>query len=178
MPKTRSKPKFFPFFLNAEIHILGCRPSKAFEECSAVIKHRKTAELRGERSTEELSFATSIKLSESGNTDAARLLTEATTTTPTRASKILKTWITPKQEISSYSTEEAVAQIVSLNLTRAQYVQLRNGSREHGHDIYPPYYKVLEAKKQFYPRSISIPEQKCEVPLQNLLVETCRSIIK
>lgn len=119
-----------------------------------------------------------MKLRESGKLDAAKLLTEMTTTTPTRASKILKTWKTPEKDVSSYSVEEAVSLIVSLNLTRDQYEQLRKGAIDHGHDLYPPYYKVLASKKQFYPEDITITEEKCEIPLQSLLNKTCQSIMQ
>lgn len=44
------------------------RPSKDFKDASVVIKRRKTEQLRKEKSTAELAFATSMKLRESGVT--------------------------------------------------------------------------------------------------------------
>lgn len=81
-----------------------------------------------------LSFATSMKLRESGATDAAKLLFEATNTTPTRARRILKSWHSPDQ--TNYSEEKALACII--NLSRNQYESLRQGARQHKHDLYPP----------------------------------------
>ena len=119
-----------------------------------------------------------MKLKESGKVDAAKLLREATTTTPKRASRILKTWQTSKQEVSSYSVVEALALIINLNLTKEQYQILRTGAQARGHDLYPSYYQVRISKKNFYPKNILITEQKCEVPLQDLLEQTCRSIVE
>lgn len=117
-----------------------------------------------------------MKLRESGDSAAARLLTEVTTTTPTRAQRILHKWISPSP--IPYTPEEALAIVISQNLTREQYTFLRNSSREKHHDLYPPYYKVLEAKKVFYPEESVVTATKCEVSLQSLLNKTCESIMK
>lgn len=156
----------------------GGRPSKDFENVSVVVKRRKTQELRKDCSIAELGFATTMKLREGGDLAGAQLLDEMITTTPSRSKRILTHWRSAENEQSSYSLVEAVALLISANLTKEQYNTLRSGANKHGHDLYPPYYKVLERKKLFYPPQISISEKKCEVPLQNLLNITCESILK
>lgn len=160
------------------INIAG-RPSKPFEESSAVIKRRKTQEIRQQKTAAELSFATSMKLREEGNVSASQLLEEATTTTPTRAKRILTSWRKSSNvPMSSYSLEEALSLIISKNMTVELYKDLRRGAKEHGFDLYPPYHKILELKKELYPRDIFVSETKCEVPLQSLLHKTCESLMK
>lgn len=127
----------------------GGRPLKDFEDSSAVVKRRKTEELRKDKSAAELSFATAMKLRQAGDEAAAKLLTEATTTTPTRAQRILRGWRSPESQLTSYSLEEALALLISSNITRSVYNDLRSGAKKHGHDLYPPYYKVLQTKKNF-----------------------------
>lgn len=155
----------------------GGRPSKQFEDSSDVIKRRKTSELR-KRKTVELTYATSMNLRKEGNVAASSLLVEATTSTPTRAKRILTKWKSPDQEQRPYSPEEALALIIKLNLSRDHYLTLRSSAKSHGHDLYPSYHKVLEAKKKLYPEGIIIEEKKCEVPLQSLLFKTCDTIIR
>lgn len=87
---------------------------------------------------QELSFVTTMKLRQTGQVHAAKLLTEATTITPSRATRILKKWKSPDQSRSSLSAEEGVELIVPLHLTRKQYQVLRQRAKEHGHDLSSP----------------------------------------
>lgn len=119
-----------------------------------------------------------MKLREEGDKATAELLTESTTTTPTRGKKILRKWKSPEVEVSALSPEEALSLILHKHLSKDTYVTLRKVANMHGHDLYPPYYKVLEAKNSAYPHNITITENVCEVPLQSLLHHTCRSILK
>lgn len=156
----------------------GTQSTKDFKQYSERHKRRKTEQLREEASAAELSFATSMKLRDEGDQAAAKLLTEATTTTPTRAKRIFQKWTTPDPGQRKYTPEEALALILELNLTREQYTRLKQSADSCGHDLYPPYYKVLEAKRDFYPDGITITESNCEVPLQSLLDKTCESLVK
>ena len=46
---------------------------------------------------------------------------------------------------------------------------LRNASLRQNADIYPPLYKLLEAKAKCYPSEIEISEIHARVPLQSML---------
>lgn len=46
---------------------------------------------------------------------------------------------------------------------------LHFGAISRNADIYPPYYKLLEAKKACYPAGIEISDLGVQIPLQNLL---------
>ena len=58
-----------------------------FENASERTKRRKSQELRGNYSTEELTYAAQMKIRESGNTDAANICKEVFLSSPTRSSK-------------------------------------------------------------------------------------------
>lgn len=66
---------------------------------------------------------------------------------------------------------------MSCNLNILTYNILQKVARNHGHDLFPSYHKILEAKKLCYPEGIHISEIKCEVPLQSLLDHTSHKIV-
>jgi hypothetical protein len=169
----------FVFIRNTILFYVGAgRPEKAFEDLSSPSKRRKTEDLRRSTSTAEITYAASMALRKEGDPAAAQLLKEATTTTPTRARRILQKWKTPEEEQSSMSPEDALSLLISLDLTKAQYEVLRQTALKHKHDLYPSYQSVLDAKKAAYPPGITVSESKVEVPLQELLDQTCESILK
>lgn len=119
-----------------------------------------------------------MKLREEGDKNTAKLISECTTTTPTRGKRILQKWKSPDSEMTALSPEEALSLMLHTHLSKNKYSTLRKVANLHGHDLYPSYHKVLEAKKNAYPTDIFISENVCEVPLQNLLNNTCESILK
>ena len=46
----------------------------------------------------------------------------------------------------SYTPEEALSLLVEIDLSRACYETMRQGSLEHNVDLYPSYNRVLETK--------------------------------
>lgn len=88
-----------------------------------------------------------------------------------------KKWKIPELKQSSLSPEKALSLIISLNLSKDQYMILRLVALEHGHTLFPPYNNILEAKNAAYPQDLIINEHKCEVPLQSLLDNTCERIL-
>ncbi|KAG8232441.1 hypothetical protein J437_LFUL012365 [Ladona fulva] len=82
------------------------RPSKHFEGSSQRSKRRKTEELRATTSAAELSFAASMKHRDIGDEDVAKLIKEVTTTTPTRAKRVLSKWRKWDKEQSEMSPED------------------------------------------------------------------------
>lgn len=53
--------------------------------------------------------------------------------------------------IIKYTPEEALALLIDLKLTKYQYELLHSQAKQRHADIYPPYYKVFEIKKECYP---------------------------
>lgn len=62
------------------------------------------------------------------------------------------------------SSEEALSLIITLDLSRETYNNLRSSTKMHKHQLYPLYYKIL-IKLNFIEEEIFINEQKCEVTL-------------
>lgn len=107
------------------------RRTVAFEGSSVMSKRRKTAAIRKKFETNELVFATAMKLKEEGQKDAAKLLQEATQTSPKRAIKIRNSWRkTNEHPIHSYTDLEALALIVDSNLTTAQYKKIQKQAKK------------------------------------------------
>lgn len=88
------------------------RKKLTFDKSSAIVKRRKTAKLRSQYQTDELVFATHMKLREDGRGDAAFIVQQATQTTPTRAVKM----VSAIQQ--SIKTETA-----KITLSEMEYVQ-------------------------------------------------------
>lgn len=156
------------------------RKKLPFSESSDCVKRRKTAQLRTEHSADELTFASVMKLREEGKRAEASIIKIATQSTPTRATRMLKSVrSTPPATCVSYSSEEALALICDTQLTVAQYTKLRLEAKSRNANLYPAYKKILEAKRSCYPEknSITITETNMEIKLQALLDHTVERII-
>jgi hypothetical protein len=70
------------------------RQTVCFSESTEMTKRRKTSALRKHCETEELVYAAQMSLRASGQAEAAKLLREASASTPTRSHKIRKVWET------------------------------------------------------------------------------------
>lgn len=156
------------------------RKQRLFKDCTNSVKRRKTAEIRHNNSTDSLTFASSMKLRLEGKSSEAKLVQLATQTTPQRASRILSAWEKSEALIIPYTADEALALILDLRLTKAQYNKLRGESKKRNADLYPSYKKILLAKKNCYPPSDStvISELEMKIQLQNLLDHTTTRIIQ
>ena len=154
------------------------RPRKLFTDCSMSTKRRKTEEIRTSFSTDELSHATAMKLRFDGDEAAAKLVTECTDTTPTRSQKIFNKWKMESKNQTHMTPEEAIALFISENLSKKSYKAIREAALRLSHDLYPCYYRLLEAKKKFYPSQIIITSTKSEVLMQSILNKTTESIVK
>lgn len=94
------KHLYLPFFKNLlkitfSLDNVGHKDTP-FVECCERFRRRKTEEIRSEYSSDVLAHATSSSLWEDKKYDASTLVKQATATTPTRATKILKTWKKPE----------------------------------------------------------------------------------
>jgi hypothetical protein len=81
-----------------EILALVGRPTTPFKSSSDRSKRRKSVNLRSMFSAPELSYEAQMNLRSAGEQDAAQLFKEATTT-PTRASKMRRTWKVEQENV-------------------------------------------------------------------------------
>ena len=75
------------------------------------------------------------------------------------------------------SPEEALLFFIENNLTKQQYINMRELNKSHNCDIYPSYQKVQEYKLQCRPEGIIVTDSLAEIPLQNLVNHTAKRIL-
>lgn len=73
-----------------------------------------------------------------------------------------------------YSADKALGIMISLKLSKWQYITLRACAKEEGIPLYPSYTTILEAKKDCYPPkdAIEVTEKGVKVKLQAVLDNT------
>ena len=102
------------------------------EKASERSKRRKTEDIRSKYNTSEFIYAAQISLCSSGSVNAASVVKDITTTSPLRASKYKKAYnsaeTTPR--VTEMSADEALVDMVKLQLTRQQYIDLRISLKE------------------------------------------------
>jgi hypothetical protein len=59
-------------------------------------------------------------------------------------------------KIKGLTDQETLSGFIDLELTKAQYLYLRNVTDERNCPLFPPYYKIQEMKKRCYPPASSI----------------------
>ena len=142
------------------------------------MKRRRTEELRAHNSTEELAFAAKMSLRESGETNAAKILNDITTKSPTRASTYLTALkLTSKPPSTDVSSDDALALIIDSKLSKSAYQNIRNLQKKVDTKFLPSYERVLEAKARCYPDKMICTEISAEVPLQSILDHTALRIL-
>lgn len=153
------------------------RPMKNFDDSSNRSKLRKIKPLVDNYSETEVLHAAKVSLTLSGKRDAASMLDQLTMT-PTRATKIKKTFLIPTIHPIPYTPEKALALFVNANLTKATYNLIRQQAKLQNSNIYPSYGKILAAKNDCYPakEGIVITEFSAEIQLQSLLDVTIKRL--
>lgn len=154
------------------------RPRKEFAECSYSTKKRKIQKLLQESTSQELSFATQVSLWADGKRDAAKILKHVSspTASPLRATKAKQRLTSPNNLPIKMTNEKALAIYIDNKFTKYQYIDIQHTSKMHNANIYPPYNKLLEAKKECYPANIEITEISGTVSLQSLVDHTIRRL--
>lgn len=115
-------------------------PRKPFEELSTQQKKRRTMDQKGRDST-ELAYATAVQLREQGQGSIATAI-EYMLKNPEAADKFMEI-IEKKQSKPVFSPEKALGLLLSLKLSKWQYITLRETDiRAGAKHIYPSYYNV------------------------------------
>ena len=70
------------------------------------------------------------------------------------------------EPVKQLSTAKALARVLELNLTQANYLKLRQDAIDAGADIWPPYTQVQAMKKLCLPRDILYKDDEVVVTLQ------------
>lgn len=83
-----------------------------------------------------------------------------------------------KSPLKPYSSEEALALIEDLRLTKYQYKVLRQQAKERNADMYPSYHNIMQAKNECYPSQITITETEARFDMQSLIDHTVLRMFK
>jgi hypothetical protein len=157
------------------------RPKVAFSEGSSRTKRRRAAELSQKFEAEELTLAAKKGLKQEGNPSAARLISEAVFTTPTRPQRMLKAWDSSQktQSVVPLTPDQALSLMVETKESKHSYLIHRATAKNQFADIYPSYHKIRDAKSRCYPNKEgqTITETSAEIRLQDLLDHTTRRIL-
>lgn len=155
------------------------KQKKAFNDCSLRTKRRRIEEIRQAKTKEEIEGAFIQNLRVENSDIDAEIITGLKKVDGRMKELILKVINGMLSEVTKYSSEEALALIIDLKLSKFQYDLLRSQAKERQADIYPPYCKVFETKKECYPlrESISISEKGVKIELQSLLDHTIQRIV-
>lgn len=150
------------------------RPHIPFESCSERSKRLRAKQLRDSSSTSSLVFATCMGLRSEGQIQASKVLKNITTS-PNRAIKYQNAYkksVKPQQQL--LSGENALSVLIDAKLSREQYNVIRRSAPEK----FPSYKIVQEAKKECYPKNITVTEICASVTLQALLDHTSERLIQ
>lgn len=85
----------------------------------------------------------------------------------------------PTSSTSIFSPDKALAILISLKLSKWQYINLREEVSKTGSNLYPSYYKIKQAKLNCYPQKddVTITEDGASVKLQALLNLTASRLL-
>lgn len=149
------------------------RPELKFEECGSRTQKKKIRNLVSSTSKDQLLVAAEVKLRNDGNRDAA-MLVKKIASSPTKGTILKKAYAAYNQKPEDLTSDQALAMMVDAQLSTHQYNVIRNQvkSLNTRKRLYPPYYKVREAKRKCYPSDIDINETYAEIKLQSLIDHT------
>lgn len=153
-------------------------PRKPFEDLGSKQKKRRSDDHKCEDAN-ELAYSAALLLKEDGREDIASVI-EYMLKNPEAASKIEEMITKPVQTVT-FTAEKALGLLLSLKLSKWQYITLRETAiREGSKNIYPSYYKVQQAKLQCYPpkQSVTVTDSSARISLQALLDITVKRILE
>ena len=151
---------------------------KDFCELSSRSQNRVTKELRESDSSPEMdAYSAAYKFKQQGNKDAYLLLKDIACSSLNIAKAYRESYL-EHARTGSMSPEKAIAHILDCKLSRNTYQQARNTFVNMNNEGYPPYNKVLEAKKACYPENFTVEGYRAQVPLQSLCNHTAERLCK
>lgn len=155
------------------------RPSlPSFTQKAHSAKLKATTELRKRHSSRELLFSAASVLHQEGRRKAAKLVQEAGS--PSRGPQLAAQLAAQPTPPKPYTVQEALALVVDLDMTKAQYTQLQQSAKKKGCNLYPPYKAVARAKSVCLPpaAAITVLPDQASVGLQALLDQTADRLLQ
>ena len=139
---------------------------KRFADCTPETKRRRIESLL-QYSSEELAYATQLKLFSEGRRKAASIVKKLREC-PDEVDAFRRLSLSTNEPVKM-TPVEALTFLVQNRLSKFQYIQIRKKIKNHNADIFPNYNFLVNAKKECYPPNIFVCESRAEVPLQNVV---------
>lgn len=155
------------------------RPRKDFDELSDKTKRRRVEDLITSRSTSELLTAVEASARLYGHRDLARVIKEASNS-PEKCKEMKKSVsFSSTSEQRCLTKEEALAYYVDSKSTSHSYKQTRKWSMKAGHQVFPSFYSIRQAKLECFPceDQIIVNETRAEIKLQAILDKTVERLV-
>lgn len=151
---------------------------KSFSDSTERHKRRRTQNVRESNSSEVLLHATKQKLANDGSSDMAKIL-DYLIKNPNEIKRV-RAFCENRIDVPLYSKEKCLAVLLSLNLSKSQYINLRETCIESGTNQYVSYYNIQQAKLECYPPkdTIKITESIAMIKLQALLDLTSARLLE
>lgn len=161
---------------SSKVSIPG-RPSTDFTAASERTKRRRVEDLLHTRDVNQLVAAAEISARLSGHRNLASVIKEASHS-PEKC-QVMRRSMGVREESRCLSKEEALAYYVDAKSTTHSYKQTRKWSIRAGHQVFPSFHSVRQAKIECYPpkEQISINETRAEIKLQAVLNKTAERLI-
>lgn len=171
-------------WLNKEIVIViddkkGGRPKKDYDEVQNRTKRVKQDECIKTHSANEIKDSFKVVLTRTQPKEAGKIVDVLPTASPKRLTRMIQSITTPKST-TSFTSEDALALVLNLGLTRNKYNILRKALIEKGYDIFPSSKTIRETKENIL-KPITSPvyatNESSKVELSQLLDNTASRII-
>lgn len=146
---------------------------KAFDQCSRRTKRRRCAKVRSEMGANQVNAMYLNYLESNDRKEEAKIVEKLRSASPNRKAKIIAI-LNEDIKILPYTPDEALALMVDTNLSVHQYNIIQHQAKSRNANIYPPYNRILKAKKMCYPmdESITVTDTGTNIKLQGLLDHT------
>lgn len=158
------------------------RPVKAYEDSSDRIKKQKNKDLYEECGLEFVLNSYTYGLRTNNEADEALIVQVLRTLPSDKKRDIRNNLLNEPEHIqhNSYSKDEALSIFIELDLTKAQYLEMRNCLIQKNCLLFPSYNSIRDAKKMCYPpaSTIQITNIQAKINLQDLLDHTTARILK
>lgn len=155
------------------------RPKKEYDEVQIRTKRVKQDEIVKNHSANEIKDSFKVVLTRTQLKEAEKIVDVLPTASPKRLSRMIQSITTPKST-TSFTSEDALALVLNLGLTRNKYKILRKAVIEKGYDIFPSSKSIKETKENIL-KPITSPvyatNKSSKVELSQLLDNTASRII-
>lgn len=155
------------------------RPCNSYETSSKSSKKRKNTSLCKDNGFQHIYGAYIQGLRSMGELEEAKIIELLRSSSKLEKKEILKN-LEDSEKGESFDELEALSVFIDLDLTKAQYIYLRNLMMEKKYTVLPPYYKIQEAKQSccLPPALLEVTNTYARVKsLQDLLDHTSTRIL-